>query len=64
MRSSILAKDDISNCMHERLLKIGKLQSMTFLETDLPPFFDSKVPKYDVIKSDNKFMNKDQKKNA
>ena len=33
---------------YTRSLKIGDTQSMLFQHTELPPIFDSNVPKFDI----------------
>ena len=45
-----LDKNDIGPIQHERVLKIGDTQKMTFQEDDLPPLFGHEATKYDVEK--------------
>ena len=49
MRDSILTKDDIGTLDHERTIAAGEVQSMVFVEGDLPPIFDPDAPKHDQL---------------
>ena len=49
MRDSILTTNDIGTLAHERTIAAGEVQSMVFLDGDLPPIFDPDAPKYDQL---------------